>query len=130
MYNNVYSFVHDKFGKLTAVFFLRALKSINFLCNAESSWYHYPIKDLSVWSEKILIGGNLFTTSFRWIIGKIQFFENCRHEFHLFRRDYTTTIIPLLHQHFFCRREIIWVRKTVNWANYYFYCCWCCCYYG
>ena len=53
---------------------------------------------------RFLNGGN-------WIFGKIQFFEHCRREFHFCRReiDYTTFASV-----FFCRREIIWVRKTAS----------------
>ena len=46
-----------------------------------------PIKNLFVWSDKFLNGGNLFTAPFNWIFKKIQFFENCRREFHLCRRE-------------------------------------------
>ena len=54
-------------------------------------------------SNKFLNGGNLFTTPFNWIFGKIQFFEKCRREFHFCRReiDYTTFALP-----FFCRSDI------------------------
>ena len=58
---------------------------------------------------KFLNGGNLFTKPSNWIFGKIQFFEKCRREFHFCRReiDYTTFASA-----FFCRREMILVRKT------------------
>ena len=54
-------------------------------------------------------GGNLFTTPFNWTFAKIQFFENCRREFHFYKREihYSTFASA-----FFCRREIIWVKKT------------------
>ena len=64
-----------------------------------------------LWLEKFLNRRNLFTRPFSWIFRKIQFFENCRHEFHFCRReiDYTTFVSA-----FFCRHEIIWVRKTAS----------------
>ena len=62
-----------------------------------------------MWPDKFLIGGNLFTTPFNWIFGKIQFFENCRHEFHFCRREIDNATFTSA---FFCRREIIGVKKT------------------
>ena len=38
-----------------------------------------------------------------------QFFENCRREFHFCRREIDNATFASA---FFCRREIIWVRKT------------------
>ena len=40
---------------------------------------------------------------------KSNFFENCRREFHFYKREiYYSTFASA----FFCRREIIWVKKT------------------
>ena len=69
----------------------------------------YPLKNLFVWSDKFLKGGNLFATPFNWKFGKIQFFEYCQREFNFCRHKihYTTFASA-----FFCQCEIIWVRKT------------------
>ena len=55
--------------------------------------------------------GNLFTTPFYWIFGKLQFLKNCWHEFHFCQCeiDYTTFTSA-----FFCQRNIIWVRKICS----------------
>ena len=53
---------------------------------------------------------NLFTTPFNWIFGKIQFLENCRRDFHFCQCETDNATFASA---FFCRREIIWVRKTV-----------------
>ena len=89
---------------------ISAYAAIGRLCNAQSSSYHYPIKSLFKWYDKFLNGGNLFTTPFNWIFGKIRFLKNCRHEFHFCQRkiNYATFASA-----FFCWYEIIWVRKTV-----------------
>ena len=51
----------------------------------------------------------MFTTSFNWIFGKIQFCEYCRCKFHFCRREIDCTAFESA---FFCRHEITWVRKT------------------
>ena len=88
--------------------------TVDRLCYAYSSCYHYSIKNLFVWSNKFLNGGNLFKTPFNWIFGKIYFLKNCWCEFYFCRReiDYAT-----LASAFFCRREIIWVRKSASDTN-------------
>ena len=62
--------------------------------------------------RQVLDGGNLFTTSFNLVVGKIQFFQNCWCELDFCRReiDYTTFALT-----FFCRLEIIWIRETISW---------------
>ena len=68
----------------------------------------YPIKKLFVWTYLLLNGGNLFTTPFIWIFGNIWFFKNCWRKFYFCKCK--VFIIQFLHQHLFCRREIICFR--------------------
>ena len=65
-----------------------------------------PLK--TIWMVKFWNRGNLFTTPFNWMFGKIQFFENHWCEFHFCRYeiDYTTFATA------FCWYEMVWVRKT------------------
>ena len=49
------------------------------------------------------------------MFGKMQFFENCRREFHFCRREIDNTTFA---SGFVCRREIIWVRKTESSINF------------
>ena len=61
--------------------------------------------------NQVLNGVNLCTTPFNWILGKIQFFENCWCELHFCRCEihYTTFVSA-----FFCQYEIIWDREQQN----------------
>ena len=56
-------------------------------------------------------GSNLFKTTFNWIFGKIYLLKNCQCEFHLCwcEIDYAT-----FWSAFFCRHEIVWVRKSAQ----------------
>ena len=75
-----------------------------------------PLTTFFVWSDKILNGVNLFTTTFNWIFGKIQFFK---------KLPMQILVLPTWYQSYnfwviiFCQCELIWARKTVP-CNHHF----------
>ena len=58
--------------------------------------------------------GNVFTTPFIWIFGKIQFFENCRRKFYFCRREIDCITFRSA---FFCRHKIYWVLKRLSYLR-------------
>ena len=60
---------------------------------------------------RFLNGGNMFTTPFIWIFGKIQFFWNCWHEFHFCQCEIDCATFASA---YFCWHKITWVRKTAT----------------